>query len=129
MNKRDLRRKATPSRLKTYKDYLDERKNLLRKGYELKDKMSKREFNYYYERLRTAKREGEIKSQPWQTLISKEKLLTRNQARVFAKATEEMTGKKTTQKAMYKLNKKEISEVGEYIAATKATGLYGGQYE
>ena len=74
---RTYKKRTKTTSAKTYQDYLRERQILESKGYVLKDKMSLSAFTEYYGRLRIAKREGEIKSQPWQYLMSKERYLSR----------------------------------------------------
>lgn len=155
MRKYSKRRSSTSA--KTYQDYLNERQKLLDKGYYLKDKMSKQSFENYYDRIREAKRSGEIKSQPWQYLISKEKYISAKQAKTFALARTEKEQRiareklesikdiitprefekelkainkiKYTAKAAQRFTDIEIQQLGAFITATKAEGLYGGDYE
>lgn len=126
---RAYKKRTKTTAIKTYRDYLEERKALISKGYYLKEQMSYDSFNAYYERIREAKRSGEIKSAPWQYLMSKEKFISRAQAKIFVKAMKEKTGKKITIKQAHALSAADIEELGAYINATKKTGLYGGSYE
>lgn len=121
------RTKSTQS--KTYNDYLMERAKLEDQGYILHDAMTKREFESYYERLKAAKREGEIKSSPWQELKRRERYITRKQAKIFQQAEYEKTGNKITLKQAQMLDKDRIKELGKFINDTKSSGLYGGDYE
>ena len=141
--------------LKTYQDYLKARTELEAKGIQLKEIMKPAAFDAYYERLREAKRIGEIKSQPWQHLLSKERLVTRGQARALAKAAtdqeierriaeldkkqlsikeynkefKKISKIKFTQKDIFKMNTSQIANIGAYLNLYKSTGLYGGSYE
>lgn len=154
---RTYKKRTSSTKTKTYQDYLDMRADLLRKGYELKSIMTETQFNQYYKTLSDAKRNGEIKTGAWQTLKAKEKYITWKQAKTFALAKTEMTrqlGREELEKRKDKLTEKEyerelkiinkikysqkdaqkltpddIREVGKYINSTKASGLYGGDYE
>ena len=92
-----------------------------------------------------------------QHLLSKERLVSKAQAKVFAIAQTEKNKEaaiveldkikdslsdkeyqkklnkiakmKTTMKEAYTFNIDKIRELGAYIAETKDTGLYGGKYE
>lgn len=61
---RTYKKRTKSTKAKTYQDYLDARAELLKKGINLKDKMSEASFNEVYKRIRRAKREGEIKIAP-----------------------------------------------------------------
>ena len=126
---RKYKKRTTSSKLKTYKDYLSERKKLRDRGIVLKDQMNKESFEQLYYRVRQARRTGEIKSQPWQYLISNERYVARNQARNLAKAATNLYGEKFTQQMIYRLNKAQIREIGDYLNINKQSGLYGGKYE
>lgn len=121
------RTKSTQS--KSYKDYLFERAKLEEKGYYLHPVMSKEEFENEYERFKQAKKAGEIKSQPFQELMRREKYITRKQAKIFQQAEYEMSHKKVTLKQVQQFDSDKISVLGTYINRTKVTGLYGGDYE
>lgn len=126
---RNYKKRTKSTSAKTYKDYLTERKKLIDKGYYLHDAMSETSFNEFYNIVREARRTGEIKSSSWQYLISKERYISYKQAKVFAQAASEMEGKKVTRQQALKFDRDKINELGKYIAATKETGLYGGDYE
>lgn len=83
-------KRTKPTSAKTYRDYLVERSKLEDKGIVLKEVMTERSFNEAYKLLRTAKRAGEIKSQPFQELMRKERYLTTKQAKVLAKVNDEL---------------------------------------
>lgn len=149
------RTKSTSS--KTYTDYIRARKEMEAKGYVLKEEMSPKAFKEYYDKLKIAKKTGEIKSQPWQTLLSKERYLSRKQAKTFALADTEirreqalydlmqkkdtLTANQFTKelnkinkietkiKDAYSFNKDKVAIIGGFINQTKDTGVYGGDYE
>lgn len=155
MRKYSKRIKSTAR--KTYQDYLEARAQLEAKGIELNTIMSKKSFEAVYDRYLEAKKSGEIKSQAWQHLLSKERLISKAQAKVFAIAQTEMDKEaaiidlnnvkdslsdkeyqkrlnkiskmKITMKEAYTFDIDKIRELGAYIAETKETGLYGGKYE
>lgn len=155
MRKYSKRTKSTAR--KTYQDYLEARTKLEAKGIELNTIMSKKTFEVVYDRYLKAKKSGEIKSQAWQHLLSKERLISKAQAKVFALAQTEvnkeaaiieldnikdsLTDKeyqkrlkkifkiKTTMKEAYTFDINKIRELGTYISENKETGLYGGKYE
>lgn len=154
---RTYKKRTKTTSAKTYQDYLRERQILESKGYVLKDKMSLRAFTEYYEKVRIAKRVGEIKSQPWQYLMSKERYLSRKQAKTFAIADTEIRREQalydlmqrkdtlspsqftkelnkinkieTKIKDTYSFNKDKVAIIGGFINRTKDTGVYGGDYE
>lgn len=126
---RTYKKRTKVTSRKTYKDYLMERKKLIDKGYYLHDAMSEESFNEYYAIVREARKKGEIKSSAWQYLMSRERYISYKQAKVFAQAASEMTGKKVSRQQVLRFNKDKINELGAYINLTKETGLYGGQYE
>ena len=155
MGKYSKRTKSTAR--KTYQDYLEARAQLEAKGIELNTIMTKKSFEAVYDRYLEAKKAGEIKSQAWQHLLSKERLVSKAQAKVFAiaqteknkeaaiveldkikdylsdkeyqKKLKKIAKMKTTMKEAYTFDIDKIRELGAYIAETKETGLYGGKYE
>ena len=116
---------------KTYRDYLMERDSLENKGIALKEVMTERSFNEAYKLFRTAKRAGEIKSQPFQELMRKERYLTTKQAKVLAKVNEELTGEKTTMATAKTYGQAKVLALGQYINSLpdEDKALYGGKYE
>lgn len=128
MRKYTKRTKSTAS--KSYTEYLADRNKLEAKGYQLNTVMSKDQFENLYSTLREAKKAKEIKSQPYQELLKRERYLASNkQVKVMAKAANILYGKKWTQQMIYKADPMVIAEIGEYINKTKHTGIYGGDYE
>ena len=155
MRKYSKRTKSTAR--KTYQDYLEARAQLEAKGIELNTIMTKKSFEAVYDRYLEAKKAGEIKSQAWQHLLSKERLISKAQAKNFAIAQTEknkeaaiveldkikdslsdkeyqkklnkISKMKTTMKEVYTFDIDKIRELGAYITETKETGLYGGKYE
>lgn len=129
--KRKYSKRTKSTKAKTYRDYLAERAKLEAKGITLKEAMTERGFNEYYESLRRAKRDGEIKSQPFQELMRKERYLTTKQAKVMAKAYEDMTGEKTSFLKAKKFDVETVWEIGAYLNALtdKQRAIYGGVYE
>ena len=111
-------------RIKTYKDYIVERRNLIGKGYVLKEQMSKEAFSEYYSLLRKARRENGLKSQPWQTLISKEKITSFKQAKRLAKIESERIKQKVTYKQILRRTKNELSETYDYFKKQQKLGGY-----
>ena len=131
MKKRKYTKRTKSTRAKSYSDYLKARQDLEKKGIQLKDKMSKASFEHFYERLRAARRAGEIKSQPWQELLRKERYITTKQAKVMAKAFADMTGEKTSYLKVQKFNAAQITAIGNYLnnLTIEERALYGGNYE
>ena len=170
MRKYSKRTKSTAR--KTYQQYLEAReklgykvntinergqktKSLVRYG--LHEAMNERQFNALYDRLLQAKKAGEIKSQAFQELMRREKLLSTKQARVFAIAQQEklkeeaitalnrvkdrlsereykaelrrINSDKVTIREALTFDIETIRELAVYIEATKETGIYGGDYE
>lgn len=126
---RSYKKRTKSTRAKTYADYLAFREEAAKKGYMLKDVMSKQQFENYYSRLREAKRRGEIKSQPWAELKRRERFVHWNNVQNLAKAATNMLGTKVTTQDIYHMDRDEVKKIGEYLNATKYTGLYGGDYE
>lgn len=126
---RQYKKRTKTTTSKTYSDYLNKRSELQAKGIVLKDAMTKNEFENYYALLKNAKKAGEIKSQPWQYLVMKERLVTNKQAKVMAKAASDMLGRKIKVKEIYGMDYAAIADIGYYINQTKQSGLYGGDYE
>lgn len=128
MRKYSKRTKSTAR--KDYKDYIQMRAELESKGYELKAAMSKEQFENFYSSLREAKKNGEIKSQPWAELKKRERFIHSNrQVKVLAKAASKLYNKKVTQQDIYKMSPQQITDIGAFINLTKQTGIYGGDYE
>ena len=126
---RKYSKRTKSTKRKTYKDYLLERSKLEDKGYALEDVLTESEFEAYYNKYSKERKEGIIKSSPFQELMRREKLLSTKQAKNFALAYEEKFGEKITLKKAKSLKIDIIRELGAYITATKSTGLYGGDYE
>ena len=128
MRKYSKRTKSTAR--KDYNDYIQMRVELENKGYELKSAMSKDQFENYYNSLREAKKNGEIKSQPWAELKKRERFVHSNrQVKVLANAASRLYNKKVTQQDIYKMSPSQITDIGVFINLTKQTGIYGGDYE
>ena len=128
MRKYTKRTKSTAS--KTYTEYLADRNKLEAKGYQLNTVMSKDQFENLYSTLKEARKAGELKSQPYQELLRRERYLASNkQVKVLAKAANKLYGKKWTQQMIYRADPMVIAEIGEYINKTKSSGIYGGDYE
>lgn len=128
MRKYTKRTKSTVS--KSYTEYLADRNKLEIKGYQLNTVMSKDQFENLYSTLKEARKAGELKSQPYQELLRRERYLASNkQVKVLAKAANILYGKKWTQQMIYKADPIIIAEIGEYINKTKSSGIYGGDYE
>lgn len=126
---RSYKKRTKSTKAKTYEDYLEFRNEAAKKGYMLKDVMSKQQFENYYKRLREAKRRGEIKSQPWAELKRRERFVHWNNVQNLAKAATDKYKRKVTAQDIYHMDREEIKQIGEYLNATKHTGLYGGDYE
>lgn len=128
MRKYTKRTKSTSS--KTYTEYLADRNKLEAKGYQLNTVMSKDQFENLYSTLKEARKAGELKSQPYQELLRRERYLASNkQVKVLAKAASILYGKKWTQQMIYRADPLIIAEIGAYINKTKSSGIYGGDYE
>lgn len=128
MRKYSKRTKSTAR--KDYRDYIQMRVELESKGYELKSAMSKDQFENYYNSLREAKKNGEIKSQPWAELKKRERFIHSNrQVKVLANAASRLYDRKVTQQDIYKMSPSQITDIGTFINLTKRTGIYGGDYE
>lgn len=151
---RSYKKREKTTAQKTYKDYLEVRKEYLRKGYNLKDKMTKKEFDSYYGVLRESAREGELKHSPWQELKAREKLTSSKQATKLALAATQIKKEEALKKldalglsgeayekkyakiqkikvsrvSIFKADKETIALYGAYLNRTKETGLYGGNY-
>lgn len=122
------RTKSTAS--KTYGDYINAREELKNKGYTLKPQMSKDSFEAMYDRLKAAKKAGEIKSQPWQELLRRERYLSRGQAKALALAKKDMYNlKNVSVQSIFKADMTEIAVLGQFLNENKESGLYGGDYE
>lgn len=127
---RTYKKRTKSTKSKTYKEYLEMRKELASKGYELKDVLSERQFKEAYDMLKEAKKRGDIKSSPWAELKRRERYITSvKQARVFVKAAEERYGEKFTLAEIYSMTPAQIHLLGDFINRTKDLGLYGGSYE
>lgn len=61
---------------KNYTDYLQMRAEMESQGIELVSPMSKEQFQDFYDRLKIAKKQGEIKAQPWAELKKRERYIT-----------------------------------------------------
>lgn len=142
---------------KTYADYLQMRAEMESQGIKLTSPMSKEAFQDYYNRLKIAKKEGEIKAQPWAELKKRERYITsvkvaRNlmkaqkaqiieeyQAQIKEitdqKKIKELTAemkkksKEITIGSIYKQSAKQLASAFEYIEQNKQSGLFGGDYE
>lgn len=128
MSRKYSKRTKKTSR-KTYQDYLQERASLEIKGYKLKEQMTEKSFTQFYDRLIQAKREGEIKSGAWQTLLEKEKYVSNNQAKVMKIAFENKYGTKITTRDVRSMTLEQMKDIWAWIYKTKQTGIYGGHYE
>ena len=126
------RTKSTKS--KSYEDYLNMRRDLEGKGYVLKEQMSRKSFESYYDRLKEAKRAGEIKSQPWQYLKSKETYLSEGQAKALSIASKDMVKKGLASNSFTKDQIKKMAtsqtiyNIGIYLNSN-ADVLFSGNYE
>ena len=142
---------------KNYTDYLQMRAEMESQGIELVSPMSKEQFQDFYDRLKIAKKQGEIKAQPWAELKKRERYITsvkvaRNlmkaqkaqiveeyQARINSltdqKKIQELTAemkrksKEITIGSIYKQSSQELASAFEYIEQNKQSGLFGGDYE
>lgn len=128
MSRKYSKRTKKTSR-KTYQDYLNERASLEIKGYKLKEQMSEESFIQYYDRLIQAKKEGEIKSGAWQTLLEKEKYVSYKQAKVMKLAFENKYGTEITTRYIRSMTLEQMKDVWAWIYKTKEKGIYGGHYE
>lgn len=125
---RKYKKRTKSTKPKSYADYLRERAVLEDKGYFLKDVMSKSSFEEGYERIKGAKRAGEIKSQPWQHLMAREKYVNTKQAKALEVARRAMGGKLLRFYDLQKMGKDEIKAIGLYLNKHKEE-LFGGNYE
>lgn len=126
---RKYTKRVKSTKRKTYQDYLDFRKEQLNKGYVLQEEMSESSFNELYDRLISAKKTGEIKSQAWQELKKRERYDYFNtRIENLVKAAKDR-GTPMTRKQILTSSKAEIDKLYEYIAENKESGLYGGDYE
>lgn len=127
---RAYKKRTKSTKSKTYKEYLEMRKELASKGYELQAQLSEGQYKEAYVMLKEAKKRGEIKASPWAELKRRERYVTSvKQARVFVKAAKEMYGGKFTLADAYSMSPAQVQVLGNYINATKSSGLYGGNYE
>lgn len=127
---RTYKKRTKSTKSKTYKDYLEMRKELLAKGYQLEEVMSEVQFEKAYELLKSAKEKGEIKSSPWAALKRKERYVKYlSQAKILAKGASKLYDRNVTIQEIYKMTPAEIHEIGEYVNDTKKDGIYGGSYE
>lgn len=127
---RTYKKRTKSTKSKTYRDYLNMRKELIAKGYELEEVMSKVQFKEYYIQLKEAKKRGEIKSQPWAELKRRERYLKHiSQGRILAEAASLMYDRNVTIQEVYKMSPAQIAEIGEYLNKEKSKGLFGGTYE
>lgn len=128
------------ARAKSYRDYLVARDELENKkskkgkdkGVVLKEAMTERAFYKQYRLLTTAKKAGEIKSQPFQELMRRERYLTLKQREVFAKANEDLTGEKTTVYDARKFGPAKVLALASHINSLSSKDkeeLFGGRYE
>lgn len=131
---RTYKKRTKSTKSKTYEEYLEMRRDLERKGYVLKEQMSKTNFENYYERIKDAKRAGEIKSQPWQYLKSKETYLSSDQAKALATASKDMKNQGLTKYSYTasQIRKMATSEtvyhIGIFLNENK-TSIFSGDYE
>lgn len=131
---RRYKTRTKSTNIKTYQDYLNMRRDLEKKGYVLKEQMSKTSFENYYKRLREAKKANEIRSQPWQVLKSKETYLSSDQAKVLSNASKAMKnqGLATVSFTASQIKKMATSQtiyyIGLFLNENKGE-LYSGRYE
>ena len=131
---RTYSKRTKSTKAKTYEDYLKMRRELEGQGKVLKDQMSKKSFEHYYERLREAKRTGEIKSQPWQELKSREIYLSSKQAKALSVASKEMQRLGISANAYSPAQIRTMAtgqtvyEIGMFLNMNKDT-LFSGDYE
>lgn len=127
---RKYAKRTASTKTKTYKDYLEMRRKLIAKGYELKNEMSKESFKAFYSRLQEAKKAGEIKSGAWQTLVEKEKYLSAKQAEALSMASKDAYGRKISAREIRGYSRQQVNELGQYLSEHKTEeSLYGGDYE
>lgn len=131
---RRYKKRTKSTKIKTYKDYLDMRSQYESKGYVLKPQMGETQFNQYYTRIRLAKKYGEIKSQPWQYIKSRETYLSSGQAKALSAASREMREKGLIGKiySPSTIKKQATSQtvfyIGQYLTENKEV-LFSGDYE
>ena len=131
---RQYKQRTKSTKSKTYQDYLKMRRELMSKGIVLKDQMSEKSFYNYYDRLKEAKKAGDIKSQPWQELKSREIYLSTKQARALSIASKEMkrlgiSGFSYTPSQIRSMaTSQTVYEIGMFLNMNKDT-LFSGDYE
>ena len=148
---RQYKKRTASTKRKTYVDYILARAELEAKGYQLRKVLSPEAFEAKYERLARAKKAGEIKSQPWDVLIRRERLLISNaqaknvrlahiellkeqlpadnKSSEYKKIIQEIKDFKSNVGNVYKLSQSAIDAAFVYIEANKQEGLFGGDYE
>lgn len=148
---RKYKKRTASTKRKTYVDYILARAELEAKGYQLRKELSPESFEAKYERLARAKKAGEIKSQPWDVLMRRERLLISNaqaknvrlahiellkeqlpadkKSEKYKQIMQEIKDFRRTVNNVYKLSQGDIDAAFEYIEANKEEGLFGGDYE
>lgn len=148
---RQYKKRTASTKRKTYVDYIEARAELEAKGYQLREELSPEKFEAKYERLARAKKAGEIKSQPWDVLMRRERLLISNaqaknvrlahiellkeqlpadkNSEEYKKKIKELKEFKSNVGNVYKLSQSDIAAAFAYIEANKQDGLFGGDYE
>lgn len=148
---RQYKKRTASTKRKTYVDYILARAELAAKGYQLRKELSPESFKEKYERLAGAKKAGEIKSQPWDVLMRRERLLISNaQAKnvrlahieilkaslpadkkslKYKEIMQEIKDFRRNVGNVYKLSQGDIDAAFDYIEANKEEGLFGGDYE
>lgn len=148
---RQYKKRTASTKRKTYEDYILARAELEAKGYKLRKVLSPEAFEAKYERLARAKKAGEIKSQPWDVLIRRERLLISNaqaknvrlahiellkeqlpadkNSEKYKQIMQEIKDFRGTVNNVYKLSQSAIDAAFVYIEANKQDGLFGGDYE
>ena len=115
---------------KTYEDYLEARQQYIDKGFNVKSALSEGAFDRVYKALRKARNVGEINTSAWDYLIKHQRyVVSGKQARNFQKAYKMVYGRGITLSGVYKLDKKTIQELTEFIDDHKEEGIFGGDYE
>ena len=148
---RKYKKRTASTKRKTYVDYILARAELAAKGYQLRKALSPESFKEKYELLRNAKKAGEIKSQPWDVLMRRERLLISNaqaknvrlahieilkaslpadeKSQKYKQIMQEIKDFRRNVGNVYKLSQGDIDAAFEYIEAHKEEGLFGGDYE